>query len=275
MLWICRIQVTHPIFRVPILTGEALSTLAFVQARMGSARLPGKVLAPLAGRPLLAHVLERVARTPGLDGVALLSTDAPADEPLRELGAQLGVAVIAGSREDVLDRFHRAARELRAQTIVRVTADCPLVDPEVLGRLVSLWRATPSLGYATIATGAMSAGAGLRRYPDGLDGEIFSAATLRMAWSESRERYEREHVTPFIWCRPERFSPALLQAPEDLGGERWTVDHPADLDFIEAIYERLGDREPFGSREVLDLLAREPHLRMLNARERVQATPVR
>jgi spore coat polysaccharide biosynthesis protein SpsF len=242
---------------------------------MGSTRLPGKVLAPLAGRPMLIHVLERVARTPGLDGVALLSTDTPEDKPLRELGAQLGVPVVAGSREDVLDRFRLAAQQLEAETILRVTADCPLVDPEVLGRLLSMRSQTPALSYGAIATGAMSARPDLCRYPDGLDGEVFTAATLELAWSESRDRYEREHVTPFIWRRPKRFQLALLQAAEDLGRERWSVDHPADLAFVGAIYERLGEREPFGYREVLELLAHEPALRELNARERVCAAPVR
>jgi len=261
-----------------------MRTLGFVQARMGSTRLPGKVLAPLAGRPLLAQVLERVARTPGLDGVALLSTAAPEDEPLRALGAQLGVAVIAGSRDDVLDRFHLAAQELEAERILRVTADCPLVDPEVLGKLLDLHSQSagpavsahaPTHRYAAIATGAMSAREGLCRYPDGLDGEVFTAATLELAWRESRERYEREHVTPFIWRRPRRFSLALLEATEDLGEERWTVDHPADLAFVKAVYERLGGRESFGYREVLELLGREPKLRELNVQERLRAAPVR
>ncbi len=252
-----------------------MRTLGFVQARMGSSRLPGKVLAPLAGRPLLARVLERVARTPGLDGVALLTSDAPEDEPLRVLGEQLGVPVIAGSREDVLDRFHLAARELQAEVILRVTADCPLVDPDVLGRLLSMRWETPAPDYAAIATGAMSARAGLRRYPDGLDGESFTAAALVLAWEESRDRYEREHVTPFIWRRPERFRSALLHAKEDLGSERWTVDHPGDLAFVQAVYEHLDEREPFGYREVLKLLEQEPALRELNAQERVCAAPVR
>jgi spore coat polysaccharide biosynthesis protein SpsF len=252
-----------------------LSTFGFVQARMGSSRLPGKVLAPLAGRPLLAHVLERVARTPGLDGVALLCTEAPEDEPLRHLGAQLGFPVVAGSSEDVLDRFHLAASQLRAQTILRVTADCPLVDPDVLGMLLSIHGNAPAPCYAAIATGAMSARAGLLRYPDGLDGEVFSARTLDRAWRESGERYEREHVTPFMWRQPERFPLALLQATEDLGDERWTVDHLGDLTFVQAVYERLGKDGPFGYREVLELLAREPTLRELNARERVRAAPVR
>jgi spore coat polysaccharide biosynthesis protein SpsF len=252
-----------------------MSTLCFVQARMGSTRLPGKVLEPLAGRPTIARVLDRVARAPGIDRVALLTSDAPGDEPLRVIGTELGVPVVAGSHDDVLDRFQLAARQLEAKTIVRVTADCPLVDPEVLGELLALFKATPELDYAAIATGAMTARTGLCRYPDGLDGEVLSAATLALAWREAHDPYEREHVTPFIWRQPERFKLALLQAPKDLGGERWTVDHAADLRFVQAVYERLADKEPFGHREVLALLAREPGLRKLNAAERTSATSVR
>jgi spore coat polysaccharide biosynthesis protein SpsF len=252
-----------------------MSTLAFVQARVGSSRLPGKVLAPLAGQPLVVHVLERVARTPGIDGVALLTSDAPGDRPLRRLGAQIGVPVVAGSEDDVLDRFHLAARELGAETILRVTADCPLIDPLVLGELLTLFQGSPALDHAAVATGAIAAGAAPRRYPDGLDGEVLRAATLDVAWKESSDVYEREHVTPFVWRRPERFRLALLEAPEDLGAERWTVDHGSDLDFVRAVYERLEGSEPFGYREVLELLAQEPSLRELNARGRADSVPVR
>lgn len=252
-----------------------MSTFGFIQARMGSTRLPGKVLQPLAGRPLVAHVLERVAGTPGLDGVALLTSETPADEPLRRIGAELGVPVVAGSHDDVLDRFHLAAGQLGVDVILRVTADCPLVDPGVLGKLLALFRGTPGLNYAAVATGAMAPRDGLRRYPDGLDGEIVSAATLAIAWEEARDPYEREHVTPFVWRRPERFKLATLEAPEDLGEERWTVDRAADLAFVQAVYERLADRESFGYRDVLELLAREPSLRELNAAERAGSAPVR
>ncbi len=252
-----------------------MSTLGFIQARIGSTRLPGKVLESLAGRPTVQRVLERVARTPGIDGIALLTSDAPGDEPLRRIGAELGVPVVAGSHDDVLDRFHLAAMQLGADTILRVTADCPLVDPDVLGELLALFADTPGLDYAGIATGAIAARPGLCRYPDGLDGEVLSAATLALAWREATDPYEREHVTPFIWRKPERFSLALLQAPEDLGEERWTIDHAPDLAFVQAVYERLADREPFGYREVLALLASEPALRELNASERAGAEPVR
>ncbi len=252
-----------------------MRTLGFVQARMGSTRLPGKVLEQVADLPLLAHVLERVSRTPGIAGVALLTSDAPQDDPLRRLAAELDVAVVSGSSDDVLDRFHLAARQLEAEAILRVTGDCPLVDSEVLGELVNTCSRTPSLHYAAVATGAMAPRPGLCRYPDGLDGEFLTASTLALAWRESRDGYEREHVTPFVWRRPERFSLALVQAPEDLGGERWTVDYPSDLAFVRAVYDRLSDRKSFGYRDVLELLAREPELRELNAGERAYAATVR
>jgi spore coat polysaccharide biosynthesis protein SpsF len=252
-----------------------VSTLGFVQARMGSSRLPGKVLAPLAGRPAVERVLERLARTPGIDGVALLTSSEPGDEPLCRVGTELGVPVVRGSHEDVLDRFQLAATRLGAETIVRVTADCPLVDPQILSDLLCLYADGPTLDYASVATGAISPHADLRRYPDGLDGEVFSAAALALAWEEASEPYEREHVTPFLWRKPERFQPGLLQAPEDMGQERWTIDHPADLAFVQAVYERLGNRQSFGYRDVLELLEREPALRRLNAAEQASSAPVR
>lgn len=236
---------------------------------MGSSRLPGKVLEPLAGRPAVARVLERVARTPGLDGLALLIPDAPGNEPLRQAGDELGVEVIAGSEHDVLDRFRLATAKLGADVILRVTADCPLIDPDVLGELLAMFRHTPGLHHAAVASGALPADAGLRRYPDGLDGEVIAAGALEEAWREAVDPFEREHVSPFIWRRPERFKLAMLQASSDLGDERWTVDHASDLAFVQAVYERLaGCGEPFGYRDVLDLLDREPGLRAINAAER-------
>ena len=250
-------------------------THVFVQARLGSTRLPGKSLADIAGRPALAWIVERAARAPGVDGVAVLTTQAPGDEPIRELAAQLGVPCVTGDEADVLDRFVTGVRELAPEYVVRVTADCPLVDPSVIGALVSLYRGEAACDHAGVATGAMAPRPGLCRYPDGLDAEMLSAQTLELAWREARDPYEREHVSPFVWRRPERFSLVLLEAPEDWGEERWTVDHPADLEFVRAVYDRLGEAGDFGVAEVLDLLRREPALRDLNAAERRDARPVR
>ena len=251
-----------------------MTTVAFIQARMGSSRLPGKVLAPLAGEPSLARIIHRVERADGVDAVVVLTTESPLDEPLRRLAAEHGASCISGSELDVLDRFQKGALETGADRILRVTADCPLVDPDVLGELLRL-QLHSEADYAAVATGALAATEGARRYPDGLDGEVFTAASLAAAWEESRDPFEREHVTPFIWFRPDRFRLARLEAPYDLGAERWTVDYPEDLEFVQAVYENMPARPDFNWEDVIELLAREPELRNLNAAAREAASPVK
>jgi spore coat polysaccharide biosynthesis protein SpsF len=239
--------------------------MAFLQARMGSTRLPGKVLEPIAGRPALARIAERLRAVAALDDVAVLTSVNANDEPIVELCRAERIHCVRGSEQDVLDRFHQAAKVLGAERIVRVTADCPLIDPEVVGWLLELAAERPDAAYASVATGAI--GSGRRRYPDGLDAETFTAATLATAWTEATDPYEREHVTPFIWRRPERFRAVVLEAERDMGDERWTIDYPADLELIRAVYDRLSSRVGgrFGFREVCTALEREPDLRQLNA----------
>jgi spore coat polysaccharide biosynthesis protein SpsF len=244
-----------------------MGTMAFVQARMGSTRLPGKVLEPLAGRPALIRIVERLRTVPAIEEVVVLTSELPSDEAIAQLCRQQGIRSVRGSEDDVLDRFHQAAQALSADRVVRVTADCPLIDPEVVGLLLDMALALPADAYVSVATGAIGRERGYRRYPDGLDAETFTAATLATAWREASDPFEREHVTPFIWRRPERFDVAVLEADEDLGDERWTIDYASDLELLKVLYDRLQDdaRAPFGFREVLALLDREPELRALNA----------
>lgn len=237
---------------------------------MGSSRLPGKVLEPIEGRPLLVRIAERLSKVRGLQATVILTSRLPGDEPIADLCRQTGLACIRGDQDDVLDRFQLAARELAPTRVVRITADCPLLDPDVISELLTLHDSRPDLVYASVATGAIGADAGYRRFPDGLDAEVLSAASLAQAWNEARDPFEREHVTPFIWRHPERFSSAVLECEVDLGDERWTVDFPDDLAFVRAVYSRLG-QQPSGWREVLELLQREPELRRLNQRHRVTA----
>ena len=247
-----------------------MSTMAFVQARMGSTRLPGKVLAPLAGRPALVRIVERLRTVPELDDVVVLTTEVARDDVIVEICCEEGIPAVRGSERDVLDRFHRAAVVLGADRLVRVTADCPLIDAEVVGALIDLAAAHPDVAYASVATGVIGSHTGYRRYPDGLDAETFTVEALACAWREALLPYEREHVTPFILQRPERFGALLLEADQDLGWERWTVDWPADLELVKALYDRLQDSEvgTFGFREVVAALEREPELRALNAAHR-------
>jgi spore coat polysaccharide biosynthesis protein SpsF len=231
--------------------------------------LPGKVLAPLAGVPALLRIVERLGLASSLDAVVVVVPDGPVDEPLRGLCDAHGIDWHAGSERDVLDRFHGALERFapRAELVVRITADCPFVDPAIIDRLVALHRRR-AVDYSSVATGALPRSSGLRRYPDGLDAEAMTPDGLRVAWRDAEDPYEREHVTPFLYGRPDRFRLARLEAPDDRGAERWTVDYPEDLEFVQAVYERLGPRMAYD--DILDLLDREPELRRINALRAVE-----
>lgn len=239
----------------------ASRTVGIVQARMGSTRRPGKVLADLGGRPLLSLVLERARRAATLDDVIVATSDLPGDDAIVELAEREGVDWARGSETDVLDRYRVAARGARADIVVRVTADCPLVDPELIDRLVAL-RGEGAFDYAVIPT-ADPLGLGLRRFPDGLDAEAITREALETAAREATDPLDREHVTRFVKLRPERFSIGYLQADTDLGHERWTVDHPEDLELVRRLVTRLGGAG-FGWRDVLAVLDQDPELRALN-----------
>ena len=242
---------------------SAPRVLAVIQARLGSTRLPGKTLADLGGRPMLAHVVERAAAIPGVDGVVVATTANPRDDRLADWARQAGLGCVRGSEDDVLDRFHDALARHPCDAVVRVTPDCPFLDPKVSGLVVDAWLA---------ADGAVDYASNVEppTFPDGLDTEVISRAALAAAWHEARLPSDREHVTPFVRRDPRRFAQASVRHDPDLSHLRWTVDTPADLDFARAVVARLGPagRERFGMREILALLEREPDLARLNAGQR-------
>ncbi len=228
--------------------------VAIIQARMGSTRLPGKVLTDLAGRPVLAHVVERARRIPGVDGVVVATTERRQDEPVDALARELGVQVFRGSERDVLDRYWRAAEATGASAVLRITADCPLLDPVLSGEVVRrFWAETAD--YASNIHPPT--------YPDGLDTEVVSLRALEAAWTEAKQDFEREHVTPFIWMNPARFRLANVQSGEDLSSLRWTLDEPGDLDFLNAVMDRLPAGH-FAYADVLGVLGAHPELAKLN-----------
>lgn len=234
-----------------------IGAVAVIQARLGSSRLPGKVLAELAGAPLLARMVERVRAARSLARVVLAVPETSTDEPLVRLAASLGIDCIRGSETDVLSRFMRAVDLTGAETVVRLTADCPLIDPALIDLCVQRFRESAGCEYLAFAADA---------YPDGLDTEVVAASALRSACAEARVPSEREHVTPFIWKQPERFRIVRIAFPGRPGNQRWTVDEPADLAFVRAVYARLyAPGSVFGWREVVALLRREPALSVLNA----------
>jgi len=233
--------------------------IAVVQARIGSTRLPGKSLLPIAGRPMLSHVLARALVVAGVDRVVLATTVKLEDDALADLARSEGVPSVRGSVDDVLDRFHAVLRAYPADAVVRVTADCPLLDPTVSGRVVADYLAhrDPADYVSNIEPPT---------FPDGLDTEVVSAAALERAWREARLPSDREHVTTYVRDRGNGFRLRNVVHGEDLSMLRWTVDEPRDLAFARAVYDHLAPdgRRIFGMPEVLDLLRARPELAALN-----------
>lgn len=193
-----------------------------VQARMRSSRLPGKVVADLDGRPMLAFMLNRL-RPLAVHQLVVATSDLPTDDPVAEVATASGANVVRGSELDVLDRFRLTLEHFPSEAVVRLTADCPLVDPAVVAAVIERHRATDA-DYTSNTL--------LRDFPKGLDVEVMSASALRTAASEASDSDEREHVTPFLYRRPERFRLVALRGPLPCGNERWTVDTSEDLERI-------------------------------------------
>lgn len=231
-----------------------MKIVAIIQARMGSTRLPGKVLKDLEGQTVLARVVERVRRARLIDDLLVATTDKRGDNAIVEECQRYHVKVFRGDEEDVLDRYCRAAQFVGAEIVVRITADCPLIDPEIIDLTIAAFL-TKHPDYASNAL--------VRTYPRGLDTEVFSMGALERAWREAPTPYQRAHVTPYIYEHPEAFKVLPVTGDGDFSFHRWTVDTAEDLEFARAIYERF-EGKPFQWREVLRLLDREPELMEIN-----------
>lgn len=230
--------------------------MAFIQARMSSSRLPGKVFRPILGRPMLALEIERVKSCRTLDRVAVVTTTHADDQPIVELGKQLNVDIFCGSMENVLDRFYQAGKKFRPDHIVRITGDCPLIDPEVVDGMVRLYLEHG----ADYGTNCMPP-----TYPDGLDAEIFSFKGLELAHMEAVLPSHLEHISTFFEEQPERFKIVNLASLTDLSGLRWTVDEAEDYEFVKRVFEALYPANPlFSFKDVLDVLEKNPELTSLN-----------
>jgi glutamate-1-semialdehyde 2,1-aminomutase len=227
-----------------------MKTVAVVQARMGSVRFPGKVMAPITGRPMIDILLERLSRAKRVSQVVLATTEQPADDVLHEHVEGLGYQVVRGSERDVLDRYQRAATSTDADVLVRITGDCPLVDPALVDEIIELF-ASGSYDYASNGSPAT--------FPDGLDVEVFSAQALADAWKRAEADFDREHVTPFLWASGQ-FRTVNLDNDADLSALRWTVDEPEDMTVVRAVAEHFHPRTDFTWREVLALFDKSPDL---------------
>ena len=235
--------------------------VVIIQARMGSTRLPGKVLQDLGGQTVLERVVSRTRRCGLVNEVIVATSVNPADDAIVEACVPLRVRVFRGSEHDVLDRYFRAAEAAQAEVVVRITCDCPLIDPGVSDKTICAFLdARPDYASNVLE----------RTYPRGLDTEVVALEALECAFREAQEPFQREHVTPFFYLHREKFKLLSVKGEHDFSQHRWTLDTAEDLEFLQAVYARLGDRD-FNWQDVLRLMENEPKLAEIN-RGAVQKT---
>ena len=236
-----------------------MSTAMVVQARMSSTRLPGKILMPILGRPMLSFELERLRRVKRADALIVATTVLPGDDAVVAFCAKEGVAFVRGPEEDVLARYNQALERYPAHTVVRVTADCPLIDPGLVDAAIALH--SEQNGGCDYVSNMLEP-----TYPYGMAVEVMSAEALREAHREAKRPDEREHVTPFIYRHPERYQLKSLTMKPNLSHHRWTVDTPEDFDLVSRIIGEIYPRKrEFEMHDVLALLERHPEWSALNA----------
>lgn len=245
---------------------------------MGSSRLPGKVLREIAGKPMLAHVVERTRRARRVDEVVVATTVEADDDPVSEFCRRHEILCVRGSLHDVLDRFYQAARTFQAEVVVRITGDCPLIDPAVIDRTLDAFLgrpqedgpryvpppSAPSPFPYDFAANRLPPPWG-RTYPIGLDVEVCTFDALELAWQQAGQPHQREHVMPYLYEQEGRFRVLLVDHTEDLGDLRWTVDTPEDLEFVRQVFAHFAGRDDFSWLEVLDLVRSRPELAQINA----------
>jgi len=232
-------------------------TLAIIQARTSSSRLPAKVMMEIQGRPMVLRQIERIQRCRQLDDIIVATSNDPSDDVLAELCVRENIKCYRGSLDDVLDRFYTTAKSYNADHLVRLTADCPLTDAEVIDRTVKLYCG----GEYDYVSNTLTPS-----FPDGLDVEVFSIQALSQAWQKAELTSEREHVTPYIYKHPELFQLGVLKSDIDYSSMRWTVDEPEDLEFVNQVYDALYSQKPnFNYHDVLELLQQQPELSELNS----------
>jgi spore coat polysaccharide biosynthesis protein SpsF len=229
---------------------------------MGSTRLRGKVLRELGGKTVLAHVVERVRVAKRVDDVWIATTVGPIDDAIQVEAAKVGAGCFRGSEEDVLDRYYRTALAAGADVVVRVTGDCPMFDGGLLDEMLADFHT----GLSGVPPVDFMSNFINRRFPRGLDAEIFTIDVLRRVHRAAVKANEREHVTPYVYSHPEEFTIRSYVAPEDWSHHRWTLDTDQDWQFMEEVFSELvrtGD--VFTTGQVLELLSRRPSLVALNA----------
>jgi spore coat polysaccharide biosynthesis protein SpsF len=233
-------------------------TEVYVQARMRSTRLPGKVLKPVLGRPMLYYLIERLRQAKEIDEVVVLTSQHKADDEIVAFCQQHRIDCFRGSEENVLERYYQAALQRQPDLIVRVTGDCPLIDPVILDQTIQLFKQNqPHIDYVSNTLELT--------FPRGLDVEIFSFTVLKQVRQEAKKLEEQEHVTPYIYWNPQLFRLANFKHSSSLAFHRWTVDTAEDFKLIRLILENLYPQNPyFRLQDVLNLLDKHPEWLAIN-----------
>ena len=233
-----------------------MRVVAIIQARMGSSRLPGKVLLPLAGKPVIEHVINRVSASKAFAAVVVATTDRTIDDPLAERAAAFGAMVVRGDENDVLSRFAKAASVARADVIMRITADCPLIDPDVLAQMVDRFRE----GDVDFVTNCV-----VRTFPRGLDAELFSGAALDIMQARATTPAQREHVTPYLYQHPNRFRIVNHAGANDHSDYRLTLDTDMDLALLQRLFGAFADPDAVRLDDIILLMRANPSWQLINA----------
>jgi len=215
------------------------NTIAIIQARLGSTRLPGKVLLEVEGKPILLHIINRLKRVKKLDEVIVATSNLKINSKIISFCEKNNIKYYAGSEDNVLDRFYNAALVYKPKNVIRITGDCPLLDSNLINELINYYEKN-NYDYCGIATGAGVANKkGIFRYPDGLDAEIFKFSVLEKAYKNAISKLHLEHVTPYIWENHKLFNLGVLYSDKDYSNFRWTLDNIEDFKLIKWIYSKL------------------------------------
>ena len=233
--------------------------VAIVQARMGSTRLPGKILNSIQGMPMLWHIVNRLNKVDEIDKVVIATSNLPTDDPVYQMTKKYGISCFRGSESDVLMRFFNAAVIAKANHVIRITGDCPLVDPPTVSKLIKLYL-DGNYDFCGVACGAgVAKEKNINRFPDGLDAEIFSFKILSEVNNKANTILQREHVTPFIWQNNKSYKQGSLYSDFDYSDLRLTVDNKEDFDFVNWIYDMLyPNNSHFDLQDILELLENNP-----------------
>ncbi|MBN1161430.1 MAG: glycosyltransferase family protein, partial [Dehalococcoidales bacterium] len=237
-----------------------MKVIPIVQVRMGSTRLPGKALKEIAGKPMLWHIVNRLKHARLVSEVVIATSNKEGNEPIVKFAADNGIECYAGSEDDILDRFYQAVKKHNPDAVIRVTGDCPLVDPAIIDGMIRYYL-NPKNGKPRfdVICNYMPP-----TYPDGLDVDLISFKVWEKAWRKLKSPW-REWVPTYFFEHPERYRLGNMAYKEDLSHMRWTVDYPEDLDFVTRIYEKLyQEGEVFLMADILKLLAEHPELNEIN-----------